>query len=413
MPFDMTIALTDPRKAEPAARPAASGRFLFHGPGGTVLSQGSHAPIAPGTAETLERRLAEAFRDAGPGAVAGGALPFRRDRPDHLWRAARAGSRPLWDAPGEAAPGPVRLTSVPAPEIYADAVARAERLLRAEAGLPQGLRKIVLARTLAVASPCPIHEDALLARLVQDDSVTAFRVGLPGAGIGAGIGADGGADGGTRALVGATPELLLDKRGAAVLSHSLAGSARRHRDTERDARAAAALAGSAKDRREHAMVVEYILDTLAPLCRNLDCPDGTRLTATRSMWHLGTRIRGRLRDDTVPAAVLAARLHPTPAVCGLPPADAARQIARLEPEDRGFYAGAVGWCDARGDGAWHVAIRCAEICGSTARLFAGAGIVEGSDPWAETHETAAKFAAMLDALGLPGDAALTLAGKDA
>lgn len=408
MPFDMTLVLTDPRAPE-AASAAATGRFLFRGPGGTVLSQGSHAPVAPGLAGTLDRRLADAFRDAGPGAVVGGALPFRRDRPDHLWRAARAGSRPAAEAPGDGpgngAAGPVRLTPVPAPEAYAEAVARAERLLRAESGLPQGLRKIVLARILAVASTRPIPEDALLARLAQDDSVTAFRVGLPDAGADAG--------GGARALVGATPELLVEKRGAAVLSHPLAGSARRHRDTERDARAAAALAGSDKDRREHAMVVEYILDTLAPLCRDLDCPDGTRLTSTRSMWHLGTRIRGRLKDDTIPAPVLAARLHPTPAVCGLPPDKAARQIARLEPWDRGFYAGAVGWCDARGDGAWHVAIRCAEICGAAARLFAGAGIVEGSDPQAETLETAAKFAAMLNALGLPGEAALTPAGKDA
>ena len=388
----MNMILPDPRVLD--AAPDTAGGFVFRGSGGTIVSEGSHAPVAPGTAETLEHRLADAFRDAGPEAVVGGALPFRRDRPDHLWRAASAGSRPALEVPCEVARETVRLIPMPAPEQYADAVAQAERLLRSEADLPQGLRKIVLARTLDVSSPRPIRADALLARLAEDESVTAFRVGLPDVG------------GGARMLVGATPELLLEKKGAAVLSYPLAGSARRHHDMEEDARAGAALAHSDKDRREHAMVVEYILDTLAPLCRDLECPDGTRLTSTRSMWHLGTRIRGRLKDEGVPAAVLAARLHPTPAVCGLPCADAARQIARLEPVDRGFYAGAVGWCDARGDGAWHVAIRCAEICGRTARLFAGAGIVEGSDPQAETAETEAKFTAMLQALGLPGGAAL-------
>lgn len=377
------------------------GRFVFSGPGGTIGSDGDHAPVEGGTADTLDRRLADAWRNSGPDAVIGGALPFRRDRPDHLWRALRGGSRPASQAARDGTDNPSpRLTPVPGPDAYADAVARAERLLRQQAGLAQGLRKIVLARTLVATMPHPIQPDAVLARLAEDDSVTAFRVGLPDA------------EGRPRTLIGATPELLVEKRGAAVLSHPLAGSARRCRDMARDADRAAALARSEKDRREHAMVVEYILDTLAPLCRQLDCPDGTRLTSTRSMWHLGTRIRGQLRDDSVPVPILAARLHPTPAVCGLPCAEAAGQIARLEPMDRGFYAGAVGWCDPRGDGAWHVAIRCAEICGAEARLFAGAGIVEGSDPWAETAETGGKFAAMLRALGLPDDAALSPARED-
>jgi len=104
--------------------------------------------------------------------------------------------------------------------------------------------------------------------------------------------------------------------------------------------------------------------------------------------------------------VLAARLHPTPAVCGLPCARAAGLIRSLEPVERDFYAGAVGWCDRRGDGAWYVAIRCAELCGAQARLYAGAGIVLGSEPRAEAAETGAKFGALLAALGLPRDAAL-------
>ncbi|MNQ93520.1 Isochorismate synthase DhbC [compost metagenome] len=119
------------------------------------------------------------------------------------------------------------------------------------------------------------------------------------------------------------------------------------------------------------------------------------------MWHLGTRIEGRLRrPDEVSAAELAALLHPTPAVCGSPRDRAAELIRELEAYDRGFYAGAVGWTNAVGDGAWYVALRCAEVCGREARLYAGAGIVEGSDPAAEADETSGKFQAVLRALGV-------------
>jgi isochorismate synthase len=118
------------------------------------------------------------------------------------------------------------------------------------------------------------------------------------------------------------------------------------------------------------------------------------------MWHLGTRIVGTLKDEETPVAELAAALHPTPAVCGLPRRRAAEVISALEGYDRGFYAGAVGWADEQGDGEWYVSIRSARIAGAHATLYAGAGIVAGSDPAAETDETSAKFVAMLSALGI-------------
>jgi isochorismate synthase len=148
------------------------------------------------------------------------------------------------------------------------------------------------------------------------------------------------------------------------------------------------------------MVVESILDTLTPYCADLSTPEGTGLRATASMWHLGTRIVGRLKDTSLSSAFFAALLHPTPAVCGLPRKLAHAQITELEPYDRDFYAGAVGWCDSAGDGRWYVSIRCAEIDGDEARLYAGAGIVPGSTPEGEVAETAAKFKAMLDAFGI-------------
>lgn len=378
----------------PAGPQPVDGEFAFFGPRGTVRSAGLPVPLAAGTQETLAGRIADAFRNAGPDAIIGGALPFSRHQPDHLWCAARDSGGAI------TAPAPLGMTralglnATPSPRDYAGSVVKALDLIREDAGLRDGLRKIVLARTLSVSTAEAISVVGLMSRLAEDDSVTAFRVGLPPR-----------ADR-PRHLVGATPELLIEKRGRAILSNPLAGSIRRRPDPAEDAEACSGLARSDKDRREHAMVVEYILDQLSPWCRQLGCPDGTRLTSTRSMWHLQTRICGELRDDGVPVPVLAAALHPTPAVCGLPCQRAADLIRKLEPVARDFYAGAVGWCDARGDGAWYVAIRCADICGREALLYAGAGIVEGSDPMAEAAETGSKFAAMLRALGLPECAAM-------
>lgn len=368
--------------------------FAFHGPKGTISGQGVPTPVPRGTGDSLAVRLDNAFAGAGPGAIIGGALPFDRAGHDCLWQCRR---NPPQLAGADAATPPLRLrdwrlSAQPQASDYADAVAQALRIMQDEAGRAGALEKIVLARSLLVRAAAPIPVAALLARLGHDPAVTAFRVALPPQG------------GQARDLCGATPELLVEKTGAQIVSHPLAGSAPRHADPARDRAAARALMDSEKDHREHALVVESILDVLSPWCRSLSVPEGTSLTSTRSMWHLGTRILGRLKDAQTSVAVLAAALHPTPAVCGVPLARANALIRQLEPFARDFYAGAVGWCEARGDGAWYVAIRCAEISGAQARLYAGAGIVPGSDPMAEAAETGAKFGAFLAALGLPQDA---------
>lgn len=399
----MNIRLSEaPEKAaSPVPDPVL---FGFDGPSGRILGRGAARRVAPGNAATLEARVAAALAAAAPGEMIGGALPFDRKAADCLWQC-RRGEAP---APTGIAPQGLplpdwHLAAEPAAGDYAGAVARALGIMAEEAGSRHALEKIVLARTLLVESAVPIPVEALMARLRADRSVTAFRVALP-----AGPDHPQG-----RTLCGATPELLVEKRGRSIASHPLAGSARRLADPVADRAAAEALAGSGKDHREHALVVESILDTLAPWCRELGCPEGTRVTSTRSMWHLGTRIEGRLKDEGTPSVVLASALHPTPAVCGVPMARAAGFIKALEPVARDFYAGAVGWCEAGGDGAWYVAIRCAEISGRRARLYAGAGIVLGSDPMAEAAETGAKFGAFLAALGLPQDAGLAgVARKD-
>lgn len=367
--------------------------FSFRGPRAAITGQGAARMLPRGPVATLEARLAALSGEAmrRDGLVIGGALPFDRDEDDCLWQA-RTQAAPALAAPEAPAPAIRTIRPEPAAADYAAAVARALAIMAAEDGRPDALAKIVLARTLAVEAEAPIGLPAVLARLAQDAGVTTFHTRLPG--------------GSDHALIGATPELLLRKAGGRIASWPLAGSAPRSADPQADRAAGEALARSEKDRREHAFVVEYILDTLAPFCTRLERPDGPSLTQTRSMWHLGTRLTGQLRDATMPAVLLAAHLHPTPAVCGTPAARAAALIRELEPRSRGFYAGAVGWSDAQGDGAWFVAIRSAEIRGRHARLHAGAGVVRGSDPMAEAAETGAKFGALLAALGLPREAGM-------
>ncbi len=256
-------------------------------------------------------------------------------------------------------------------------------------GRDDGLRKLVLSRTLELALDRPLDLAGVLARLWQA-SPHGHTYALPVSGAGTD----------THYFLGASPELLVRREGRRVRVHPLAGTAARHPDAAEDARIAQALLASPKDRLEHAVVVEAIEAVLRPLCRTLDVPAQPGLTSTARLWHLGSLIEGELADPAISALDLAVALHPTPAVCGLPTADARRAIAALEPFERGYFAGAVGWCDAAGDGAWAVAIRCAHVSGRRLTLSAGAGIVPGSVPALEYLETGNKLRTILDALGL-------------
>jgi isochorismate synthase len=203
---------------------------------------------------------------------------------------------------------------------------------------------------------------------------------------------------GAGSLVGASPELLLRREGSSVRSTPLAGSAPRSGDPDEDRANGLALLESAKDRREHALVVEAIAETLGPRCERLTWDPEPVLLETANVWHLATRFEGELRDPAPSALDLVAELHPTPAVGGTPRDAATSLIRELEPVARGAYAGAVGWLDAEGDGEWAIALRCALLDGPRARLFAGAGIVAASIPEHELDETERKFRAFLDSL---------------
>jgi menaquinone-specific isochorismate synthase len=198
-------------------------------------------------------------------------------------------------------------------------------------------------------------------------------------------------------LVGATPELLLRRRGTKVLSQVLAGTIWPHDGTNAEG-LALELLDSAKDRDEHRYAVESLAQALTPFCTDLTVPAAPSVLELRNVLHLATEVRGVLHLAGPPLLTLADAVHPTAAVGGTPTPAAVSAISELEAMDRGRYAGPVGWVDAAGDGELGIALRCAQVVGRFARMFAGCGIVAGSDPDCEVAEAAAKLVPIRDAL---------------
>ncbi|CAI8723891.1 isochorismate synthase [Methylocaldum szegediense] len=366
--------------------------FFFATPSSTWLGRGilANLSIQPSTPldEALTRMFGQAQERGVQRPVAVGALPFDPEAapilyiPERLERAGRRRHAP--PATIERALSGCTAQEFPPADVYAASVREALTLMQETA-----LKKVVLSRTLEVVGECDIDQARLLHNLAyRNPTGYTFAVNLPPTLR----------DLTPRRLIGASPELLVRRTGARVLANPIAGTAPRSADPAVDRARAEALLRSAKDRHEHALVVEAVIDALRPYCRIIDCPPAPELISTARLWHLSTRVRGELRDPAATSIELARALHPTPAVCGEPRALARAAIERLESFSRGFFTGLVGWCDAEGDGEWAVTIRCAEVEGPCARLYAGAGIVQDSDPWLEVAETAAKFRTLLDAL---------------
>jgi len=244
--------------------------------------------------------------------------------------------------------------------------------------------KVVLAREVAVHANRPFRQHDLLRRMrALHPSCAAFAI-----------------DG----FVGASPELLCRRRGAEVTSQPLAGTVARSGDPDEDARLAAELLASEKERNEHRIVVDAIVEALRPWCARVEVPDVPHLLELRNVAHLASPVRATLREvgSGSPGVLeLLAALHPTPAVGGWPREPALEYLAKAEELDRDRYAGPVGWVDSAGDGAWWIGIRSAILDGGDARLIAGVGIVEGSDPAAELAETQLKLQALLAAAVRP------------
>ena len=371
----------------------------------------------------------------GTGAVALGALPFvraalgvlvvprvvigRRDGEAWITTIARAGDRPAAarladrmaaDALGgfadpRPAPSQFTLTSAMDHDDWGRLVAAA--VVRIDDG---ALGKVVLARQIDVTANRPFVTSDVLSRLLAlYPTCMIFRI-----------------DG----FLGASPELLIERRGAHVASHPLAGTIGRSGDLATDEALIAGLLASPKERREHAYVIEGLRRTLGPMCENLDVPDKPTVLELRNVSHLATRLTGVLSavpgaptgthsghaqrqlqspgDEPahpglrVPSALqLVARVHPTPAVGGTPTDEAVAYIGEVEGFDRGRYAGPVGWMDARGDGSWAIGLRSAHVDGDHASIYAGVGVVAGSRPVTELEETQLKLQALLAALVRP------------
>jgi menaquinone-specific isochorismate synthase len=201
-------------------------------------------------------------------------------------------------------------------------------------------------------------------------------------------------------MIGATPELLVRRAGNQVSALVLGGTLPRGADPAQDQALGEELLASAKNNEEHAYAVDSIREALGPLCQALDVEARPSLLKFPNLQHLGTRVRGTLADGQTSRSALglAAAVHPPAAVCGTPPGVALELIRDLEHMDRERYAGPVGWVDADGNGEWGIALRCGQLSGRTARLFAGCGIVAGSEPAAELAETLVKLQPMRGAL---------------
>ncbi len=281
------------------------------------------------------------------------------------------------------------LKSHPSPETYIDSVKSALKKFA------QGdLNKVVLSRTLEIECDQSLNINNLLKNLdTKNQHGYTFAINLndPSKPLD---------ESHKKTLIGASPELLISKQGNKIIANPLAGSEARSDDSELDQANAQQLLNSPKDRYEHELVIREIEKALKPFCKNLNIPKEPSLVNTATMWHLSTRIEGELIDPEISSLTIALAMHPTPAVCGYPTNHAKQAIKELESYQRDLFTGMVGWTDASGDGEWVVTIRCAEVSEKSIRLYAGAGIVEGSKPEKELAETEAKFNTMKNALGI-------------
>ncbi|EOX3406358.1 isochorismate synthase [Vibrio cholerae] len=255
------------------------------------------------------------------------------------------------------------------------------------------LSKVVLSRSLRLATDHTIDQTVLLRNLL---SINANGYTFA-SDIGSGV-----------KLMGASPELLLAKKGGHVISNPLAGSRPKSQNTQENLHLRASLLDTQKDLNEHSFVVEEIEKVLSRYCHNLFTPMVPSVIETETMLHLSTVLEGQADDPTTNALQIAAELHPTPAVCGFPRNSAYQAIKQIENFDRGYFTGMVGWCDARGNGEWVVTIRCAEVSQHEMCVFAGAGIVMDSSPQSELDETGAKMGTFLRAAGIQIDELLTV-----
>ncbi len=363
----------EPERLPAGAGPVWTGGFAFAPHGGAAPDWSSFPPallVMPELA--LLRSAGETWLTLSV-VVGPDDQPSRvRDRLSRRLGSLAAARLPLLDPH----PRDAGITSATAPASYEAAVGAATAQIRAGA-----LEKVVLAREVAVEAAAA-HDPAAIFGALRDsfESCFCFCVGSP-----------------EGAFLGASPELLVRRRGAGAASVALAGSTRRSADPAVDAHLGEQLLRSAKNRSEHQIVAGRIERMLAPHAVWVEIGAEPELVKVANIQHLATPVHAQLAEP-LSAIELAGLLHPTPAVGGEPGEAALETIATLEDIDRGWYAGPVGWMDAAEDGEFCVALRSALLRDRIAHLYAGAGIVADSDPAAELAETELKLEALLPLL---------------
>jgi salicylate biosynthesis isochorismate synthase/menaquinone-specific isochorismate synthase len=367
-------AVSDPCVGPPGAGLTAVGGFAFAADGGDTAAWDGFAPASLIVPELcLARRSGEtsltvnvdvAPDDSVEELVAGVEERLSELRDDEL---------PLLDP---APTGTYRVNSAMPPAHYEEAVARAVQRIRDDE-----LAKVVLARDVEVLAPTP-HDPAAVLGVLREafSSCFVFAVGR-----------------GDATFIAASPELLLRLEGQRASTVALAGSTRRSADPAVDAHLGEQLLRSDKDRDENAIVARRIVQTLRPHAVWVTAAPEPVVVQVANIQHLARPIRAQL-THSLDAVELVSLLHPTPAVGGEPWVAAEPLIPSLEGLDRGWYAGAVGWTDATGDGEFCVALRCAIVRGRHARCYAGCGIVRDSVPASELAETEVKLQALLPVL---------------
>jgi isochorismate synthase len=246
--------------------------------------------------------------------------------------------------------------------------------------------KVVLARTLDVITESPLDPIEVVHHLWQDNGGSHVFYFEPERGC---------------ALAGAAPEIVSMVSEGRFRATAVAGTVAKGETPEEQERLAERLLTSKKEGVEHRIALEDMVSRLGPLARDIQAQPEPHVLTLARLQHLETEIRAELPEGTSALTVLEA-LHPTPAVCGLPRDAAVEFLREEEPFERGWYAGPVGWFDLDGNGAFVPSLRCAVVRDCRWRLFAGAGIVAGSDPGLEWDETSIKFEPMLRALAASG-----------
>ena len=369
--------------------------FVRDGVGIAGSASATRVPATEARAFLDSLQVDDRVQASGSGPVLLGAIPFHsNDEHDfilpHVSLTKSINGRAWVTTVDDAEPNFVTPTEPPASaasysvhpgisvDYYLEAVKQARDAVR-----NGSITKAVIARDIVITASAPIDVYAVLLRL-RSSFGSSYRYLIDN-------------------FIGASPELLVAVDNGAISSHPLAGTAPRTGDPQSDSALAEKLLSSEKNQIEHRVVINMVHDTLLPFCSYLDWQPEPSVMQVANVQHLGTLMQGMLSKPFMHILDAVIMLSPTPALGGFPQQEALDLIKQYEGIDRGRYGGAVGWFDQKGNGAFAVAIRCAQLSPdrTSARLFAGGGIVADSEPAAELAETQAKFQAMLAAIIRP------------